>query len=268
MITSRDNPHLKHARAVRKGKVAGQIFIEGLRLSEEAAAASGVKIVDVLYTSDFSLEPRGKGLLAKLKDNDIHPLLVPENLLESVTDTKTPQGIAIVAERPQNGERFFTERLHAQRGKLALVVVLHEMNNPSNVGAILRTAEAAGAAGAVITKNSADPYSPKALRGAMGASLRLPIWYGAEFSHVIEWAKTLEMLTACADIDGTASYLDIPWQKPHALIIGSEAHGLNDAERALCDESFNIPMAAPVESLNAAVAAGIVLFEARRVALY
>ncbi|HEV7646512.1 MAG TPA: RNA methyltransferase [Pyrinomonadaceae bacterium] len=270
MITSRDNPHLKHARAVRKGKVSAEMFIEGLRLCEEAVrsnAGSNINITSVLYTPDFAVEPRSKALLAELKNRGIEGLLVPETLLDSVTDTSSPQGIVITAEKPVSNSGVLTGALNgmaAQPGNLPLVLILHEINNPANLGAILRTVEAAGAIGVVITKNSADPFSPKALRGAMGASLRLPVWYGAEFSEAIDWAKQNEMAVACADINGKTSYLDVDWQKPHALVIGSEAHGLTPDEITLCDESFRIPMAEPVESLNAAVAAGIVLFEARR----
>ncbi len=270
MITSRDNPHLKHARAVRKGKVSTEMFIEGLRLCEEAVRSnvgsplgSNIVITSVLYTPDFAVEPRGKALLAKLKERGIDGLLVPEKLLDSVTDTSSPQGIVITAEKPVSDSSVLAGKL-ARHGNLPLVMILHEMNNPANLGAILRTAEAAGAVGAIITKNSADPFSPKALRGAMGASLRLPVWYGAEFSEAVDWARQNEMTVACADINGKTSYLDIDWQKPHALVIGSEAHGLMADEIAMCGESFHIPMAKTVESLNAAVAAGIVLFEARR----
>lgn len=239
-------------------------------MCEEAVrsnAGSNINITSVLYTPDFAVEPRSKALLAELKNRGIEGLLVPETLLDSVTDTSSPQGIVITAEKPVSNSGVLTGALNgmaAQPGNLPLVLILHEINNPANLGAILRTVEAAGAIGVVITKNSADPFSPKALRGAMGASLRLPVWYGAEFSEAIDWAKQNEMAVACADINGKTSYLDVDWQKPHALVIGSEAHGLTPDEITLCDESFRIPMAEPVESLNAAVAAGIVLFEARR----
>jgi TrmH family RNA methyltransferase len=259
MITSRDNSHLKHARAVRGGKSPGEIFLEGLRLCEEAVR-SGISITEVLYTSDLALEPRGKTLLAALRNIGSEPLLVPEKLLETVSDTNTPQGIVIIAARPAADR----SALNIGRGELPLIVVLHEMNNPSNLGAVLRTAEAAGVRGVIVSKNSADPFSPKALRGAMGASLRLPVWHGAEFAEAVQYCKQNKMAVTCADVNGKLAYTEIDWQKPCALVIGSEAHGLSDADIALCDHSFRIPMAGPVESLNAAVAAGIVMFEARR----
>jgi TrmH family RNA methyltransferase len=262
MITSRDNPRLKHARAVRKGKISTEMFLEGLRLCEEAVR-SDVRVTDALYTSDFALEPRGKTLLAELKARGIETLLIPEKLLDSVTDTPSPQGVVILAEKPQNPlDRF--DALVKTPGGMSLLVILHEINNPANLGAILRTAEAAGALGLIVTKNSADPFSAKALRGAMGTSLRMPVWYGAEFAEAVDWAKQNKMAVACADVRGGVSYTDVDWQKPRALVIGSEANGLTPAEIALCDESFRIPMAEPSESLNAAVAAGVILFEARR----
>jgi TrmH family RNA methyltransferase len=265
MITSRDNSHLKHARAVRGGKVDGRMFLEGLRLCEEAVG-SGISIVEARYTSDLSVEPRGHALLNELRSRDVETLLVPEKLLDSVADTKSPQGIALIAETPKTDSGTLAKRLAAISSGLRLVVILHEMNNPSNLGAILRTAEAAGVAAVIVTKFSADPFSPKALRGAMGASLRLPVWFGPTFHEAVDWAKQNGFLAACADIGGNFSYSEISWNSPHALVIGSEASGLSEQEIAACDVSFRIPMAAPVESLNAAVAAGIVMFEARRVA--
>ncbi len=238
-------------------------------MCEEAvrsAVGSNVAITSVLYTPDFAVEPRGKALLTELKKRGIEGLLVPEKLLDSVTDTSSPQGIVITAEKPVSSSVLTgaLDMAQIRPGDLPLVMILHEINNPANLGAILRTAEAAGAIGVVITRNSADPFSPKALRGAMGASLRLPVWYGAEFSEAVDWARQNKMTVACADINGKTSYTAVDWQKPHALVIGSEAHGLTPEEITMCDESFHIPMAKTVESLNAAVAAGIVLFEARR----
>src|ERR1044072_1509926 len=99
MITSRDNPHLKHARAVRKGKDSAEMFIEGLLLCEETLLST-VTVPMLLYTPDFAVEPRGKALLAELKTRGTDGLLVPEKLLDSVTDTSLPQGIVITAEKP------------------------------------------------------------------------------------------------------------------------------------------------------------------------
>jgi tRNA G18 (ribose-2'-O)-methylase SpoU len=147
---------------------------------------------------------------------------------------------------------------------LPLVILLHQINNPANLGAILRTCEAVNIAGVILTTNSADAFSPKALRGAMGASLRLPIWMGADFFEVLDWARTKDLISVSADVNAARSYLEIDWIKPRLLIFGSEAHGLSAKEKETIDESLLIPMENKVESLNLAVSCGVILFEAKR----
>jgi TrmH family RNA methyltransferase len=149
-------------------------------------------------------------------------------------------------------------------GQVPLIVVMHGISNPSNAGAILRTAEAAGATGAITTHGSTDLFSPKALRGAMGSSLRLPLWTGAEFAEIIHWCAHRSVRTVCADVRAARSHTEIDWTVPRALILGGETAGLGAGERAAADEALRIPMRAPVESLNVAVAGAIVLYEAAR----
>src|SRR5205085_4779051 len=132
------------------------------------------------------------------------------------------------------------------------------------VGAILRTAEAAGATGAISTKGTSDPFSPKSLRGAMGATFRLPIWTDAEFEEVTDWCGTHRIQTASAVTNAPRSYVDFDWRIPTALVMGAESAGLSEKEVDATDESVAIPMQGSTESLNVAVAAGIFLYEANR----
>src|SRR2546427_1766833 len=113
-----------------------------------------------------------------------------------------PKGIVLLAARPASDEASFksTQPVSPQ------LVVMHGINNPVNVGAILRTAEAAGATGAIATANTSDPFSPKALRGAMGSAFRLPIWMGASFAEVIAWCVERGVRTVCADAEGPKSF--------------------------------------------------------------
>jgi TrmH family RNA methyltransferase len=97
--------------------------------------------------------------------------------------------------------------------------VLHQINNPVNVGAILRTGEAAGATGVITTSNTSDPFSPKSLRGAMGSAFRLPIWSGPTFDEVIEWCRERGIATACADAEADTDYTDLDWTKAVALLL-------------------------------------------------
>lgn len=258
-ITSRDNSLLRQARAVRDGKVDDSIFVEGLRLCEEALI-SGLKIEAIIYSEEIARKERAARLIEHLGKACRKAASVSEKLLQSISYTKTPQGIVVLASRPANDEASFKEKQPAS----PLLVILHGINNPVNVGAILRTAEAAGVTGAIATTNTSDPFGPRALRGAMGSAFRLPIWMGASFAEVIAWCVERGVRTICADAEGSKSFTEINWRGPRALIVGAESTGLLPGEIAVADEAVRIPMQGLVESLNVAVATGIILYEANR----
>lgn len=258
-ITSRDNSLLRHARAVRDGKVRDSIFVEGLRLCEEALR-SDLGIEAIIYSDQIANKERAAALIAETGNVATKSASVSERLLASISYTKTPQGIVVLASRPTITEKEFARR---QTGT-ALLVILHGINNPVNLGAILRTAEAAGATGALTTAGTTDPFSPKSLRGAMGAAFRLPIWTDVSFDQTIKWCRKRSIQTVCADLHATRSYADVDWRRPTALIVGAESKGLSDDEIKTADEAVKIPMKGLTESLNVAVAAGILLYEADR----
>ena len=257
-ITSRDNSLLRQARRVRDGKETELIFIEGLRLAEEAQL-SGLEIEAAIFSDELARKERVASSLQTIEAVSERTATVSEKLLESISYTKTPQGIVLLARRPQTGK----EQLSAT-AKGALLVVLHQINNPVNVGAILRPAEAAGASGVITTKNTSDPFSPKSLRGAMGAAFRIPLWSGPEYFEVIEWCRNRELQILCSAATGPVSYTDLDWSMSTALVLGPESTGLTVDEIAQADQSVSIPMAGSAESLNVSVAAGILLFEAAR----
>lgn len=259
IITSRDNSLLKHARAVRDGKIDDSIFVEGLRLCEEALK-SGLTIEAVIYSEEIKRKERAARLIEQLGAAGGKVGEVSEKLLESISYTRTPQGIVVLAARPARDEATFKQ----QQAPSPFLILLHGINNPVNVGAILRTAEAAGVTGAITTAGTADAFSPKALRGAMGSAFRLPIWSGAEYSDVIAWCNERGIRTVCGVARGQKSYTEINWRGSFALIVGTESTGLSPEEIALADEAVRIPMAGSVESLNVAVAAGVLLYEAGR----
>lgn len=274
-ITSKDNARLKTARAARDGSEKQLIFVEGLRLAEELAATN-LEITEYFFTTEFARAERSALLLKKLRS--FHGAIISSQLLRSISDTKTPPGIIVLAKKPETGKNVFlnkSPRLSKGGGNkdstaLArasvnfLLVVLHQLNNPSNIGAILRTAEAAGASGVVITANSADPFAPKSLRSAMGSAFRLPLWINAEFGEVIEFCRSRQIKTVCAELNAERMHTEIDWTVARALIIGQEANGLAPDEIAQTDDRVKIPMQPPVESLNAAVACGVILYEVAR----
>ena len=259
IITSRENSLLRHTRAVRDGTVEDVIFVEGMRLCEEALT-SGLRIHAVIFSDEIAQKEKPAELIAKLSTVCDRLVCVSEKLLAYISYSKTPQGIILLASRPESSEGRFTNN----QNETPLIVVMHRITNPVNVGAILRTSEATGATGAVATENATDPFSPKALRGAMGAAFRLPIWYRPTYAEVLAWCKQRGVKTVCADLKAQANYTELDWTGPCALILGPETSGLSPAEIAAADEAVRIPMREPVESLNVSVAAGVLLYEAAR----
>ena len=262
-IASRDNPKLKHAKRVRDGKEKDEIFIEGARLSGEALPSS-IRVRECFISTKALKNERLKILADAVSGSGIviHELSV--EMFRSISDTENSQGILLICDKPDQSRKSFEGAISFSAEKIPVIVFLEEANNPSNLGAILRTAEAAGAAGVITSKNSADPFSPKALRASMGSAFRVPIWTDAYLNEVVEWALEREMIVTAADIDGNKIYTQIDWKKPRLLVFGSEAHGLNDADKRKIQDLVKIPIDANVESLNLAVSAGVILFEAKR----
>ena len=258
-ITSRDNSLLRQARAVRDGKDDELIFVEGLRLCVEALR-SNLELAAVIASEELIRKPQASEAFAELSKTARRVATVSEKLLESISYTKTPQGIVVLARRPEASQ----ERLEAGLKNNALLVVLHQINNPVNVGAILRTAEAAGATGIITTKNTSDPFSPKSLRGAMGSAFRLRVWRDAVFEEAVGWCRKRGIKLVATDAASNLKHTDWDWTRASALLLGPESTGLTSAELKDTDGTIGIPMHGEVESLNVSVAAGIILYEAAR----
>ena len=258
IITSRKNQFAQRARAVREGRERESVFVEGVRLCEEALRAS-VAFEAVLYTRGLADEGRGASLLERLQAACPSTYAVSEDVLDSVSDTKTPQGVVALVRRPETGR----ERVERAAG-VPLVVVLHRANNPSNAGAVLRVAEAAGATGVVLTKGSTDPLSPKSLRGSMGSAFRLALWTGPTLEEVLGWCAGRGIRAVATAASGRRLHTEIDWKTPRAVIIGPEAGGLTVEELRAAADAVRIPMREPVESLNLATALAVVLYEAAR----
>jgi TrmH family RNA methyltransferase len=256
LITSKDNQHLKFARRVRDRKEDDLIFIEGKRLCREAVS-SGVEIEKVfvserLKESEFAAEIGGS--IGEI-------FVIGDELLDSIADTDSPQGIVMIARRPR--KRTVHELFQFNDG-LPLWLFLVRPNNPSNLGALCRTAEAAGSRGAFLGTGSADPFASKTLRASMGSVFRFPIAPDADHTPVFGAARSKAISVIAMDAEGGKDYLELDWTKPTLLVVGNEASGLSTDCLAEADEVVRIDMKQPVESLNLAVSAGIVLFEAVR----
>ncbi|HEX3560189.1 MAG TPA: RNA methyltransferase [Pyrinomonadaceae bacterium] len=257
-ITSRKNPLVQRARAARDGREKERVFVEGIRLCEEALRA-GVEFEFVLYTSAFEEGERGVRLVEQLRRTCPHVFEVSESVNEFVSDTKTAQGVVAIAGRPKTGRDVI-----GLGGETPLVVIMHCANNPANAGAMLRVAEAAGATAVINTKGSTDLFSPKALRGSMGSAFRVPLWTGASLEEALGWCAARGIKTVGAGAGASIRHTEINWTIPRAVLVGPEAAGLSEEELRAADETVHIPMREPVESLNVAVALAVILYEAAR----
>ena len=255
-ITSKENPRLKRARAVRDGREREMIFVEGVRLVTELIRSPLTPVE--LFVSDEFCERNGE-LFQKLA-NDFAPEIheVDSKIFNSIVDTENSQGIVVLAARPQQCD------FNLRAVEKGLFVYLNKINNPSNLGAVVRTSEAVGAHGVLTSPESTDFFSPKALRASMGSAFRLPLYSDVPLEKAVKMAKDRGMRVVAADIIAKTSYTEAVWRGPTMLVLGSEAHGLREAELALMDETVLVPMENGVESLNLAVSAGIILFEAKR----
>lgn len=260
-IKSKDNKRVKFARKVAAGRAKNHIFIEGTRLVKEVLNS------DVCLTEAFVSESFVRSNQEFLRDVLIPNLKISRTtnrIFSYLAQTETPQGVALICEKPNGGKELIEQRLQAEPKDFSIVLMLHGISNPGNVGAILRIAEAVNIAGVIVTKNSADPFSAKALRGSMGASVRIPICQQADFEETIRWGTKLGLISTFADVKAKKSYLETDWKQPRLLVFGSEADGLTNTELKMMKEGIFIPMENRVESLNLAVACSVILFEAKR----
>jgi TrmH family RNA methyltransferase len=259
VITSRENHWLKLFRAALQASRPedGRIGLEGTRLVAEAIR-SGLEIEAILAGTSAE---RHMASIQSYLDRPTLILRTTDKLFASVSGTETPQGIAALA-RPRE---FACEDV--LRGGQPLVVVFAEVQDPGNVGTILRSAEALGATGAIASRGTAHPLSSKALRASAGSALRFPMIYGLALPVALAQLRVsgLRILaTTSANPAGTLRPEEIDFNAPLALLIGNEGGGLAPEIERSADALVRIPLAEPVESLNAAVAASLLLYEASR----
>jgi RNA methyltransferase, TrmH family len=255
LIRSRSNPLVRRLRALKE-KAGGELMLlEGPRLVGEALA-SGIQVVEAAVSPRAAQGGRA-GPMDMLRARGVPVRLVDEGVLASLSELETSQGILVLARRPA----FDEERIFEGT---PLVLVAAGIQNQGNLGALLRTAEAAGATGAYLTDGAADPFSWKALRGSMGSAFRLPHRRRLATADALARLEARGVSVVAADPGGARRYDEADLRRPVALVVGAEGAGLDPATRSRAAASVAIPMARGVESLNVSVAAGVLLFEAAR----
>jgi TrmH family RNA methyltransferase len=263
-ITSRQNPLVKRFRRIRDGAERHYVFLEGIRLIEEALDA-GAHFESVAYTPDVESSERGPALLKSLRGVQCRGALVSKQVMDAIADTESPQGVVAVVSRP------YYEPADVFRNKPQLIVVADQLQDPGNIGAIVRTAEAMGATSLVTTRKTVDPFNRKALRASMGSALRLPVATDVAPPEVVRLCREhkIQIVTAQPLRAGPRASASKPCDKamrtgPVALVVCREGGAVASDVLAGADSFAHIPMKPGVDSLNVAAAAAVLLYEAAR----
>jgi TrmH family RNA methyltransferase len=258
-ITSKENSTIKHLRSFSDSKQRKKdkaFLIEGIKMVEEALRdKAGVKMV---VASPSLTQHHGKGVLKLAEKQSVEVLWISEKLLDSVSESKTPQPVMAAVEI----------REHSEEGLLAnpsgLIVICHQLQDPGNLGTIIRTSEAVGASGVAITPNTVDPYNAKTVRASMGSILRMPVVRVGEVSTFIKKCRQKGYQTMALVLNGEKTHFEIDLRKPTVVILGQEGSGLPEEILKDVDLRIRIPMAETTDSLNVATSAAVFLYEALR----
>lgn len=278
-ITSEANPIYKATAQLKQKKYrdAGMKYlIEGPNLIREALQNGG-EIELIIQSEDFREETAGGGSsdspLSGAVRNDLPMAAMAPALFRRLSDTENPQGImAVVKKRVYRPEEFFSYGQSGASGRIAEssgpapsnIIVLDRLQDPGNIGTILRTADAAGYLGAILMKGTADIYSPKIVRAAAGSLFRLPVLAADTPAEVTGLLKRHSKHIICTAPAGDRFYYDVDLKENAAVIIGNEGNGVCDEFLKHSDFLVKIPMEGKIESLNAAVSAGILMYESVR----
>lgn len=247
-LTSTKNPVVRSLRDLKDKRVreeTGRILVEGEVMIREALSC-GLKIHDLLAEdryADFAQEMEAVGARA---------YLVPRSILETVCETRTPQGVCASFDAPKS---MSLDQMPD------VIVALDGVQDPGNVGTIWRTADAAGFQGLLLGEGSADPVSPKVLRAAMGSGFRLPFAYTSDLPKALTQLAAKGYTVIASDLSGADFYNRPDPGKKLVLVIGNEARGISQAVRDCATMKLKLPMRGGAESLNAAIAAAIMMYD-------
>jgi TrmH family RNA methyltransferase len=254
-IVSPKNGIVARFHAAATGVAGDRFLVEGRKLVAEALA-SGLEPFEAAFDVD-RVEPQ-EPLLVELRRRGATVHACAGAVCRKLSFVTTPQGVAAVFRRPA----FSDQDLLANAP--ALLVIAAGIKEPGNLGALLRAAEAAGASGVLALRGGADVFREKAVRGAAGSSFRLPVRSGVAPEQALDLVARHDLRLYVADGEGDVDYLDADLRRPCAVVLGGEGEGVPPSLIAAAAARLRVPMRGAVESLNVAVAAGVILYEARR----
>ncbi|MHB9034106.1 MAG: TrmH family RNA methyltransferase [Anaerolineae bacterium] len=251
-ITSKQNPHIADVRTLAQDTrhSSGTFLVEGLRLVQSAVDMH-YPLTEIYVSESFAV--KNSSAVESWSEAGYALWQVSDLVLKSITETQTPQGVAAVA-------RLLPQKLDVKAANSLLLV--DNVRDPGNLGTILRTAQATGMDGVLLSPGCVDAFSPKVVRAAMGAHYTLPIETRVTWEDLV--VRVQDKICVLADADGSQLYWELNWVQPMVLIISNEAFGASPEARQLANQTVRIPMAREAESLNAAVAASVLMYEIYR----
>ncbi|MDQ4124890.1 MAG: RNA methyltransferase [Actinomycetota bacterium] len=259
LISSPSNPLLKRIRKLRQRKhraAAGELFAEGIAPVWQAAE-SGAALEVVVTAPELLTSERAGSLVESLRDRGVEVVAVTAAAFESVAERENPSGLGAIVSVPEH------RLADLSLGPEALVVALDEIGNPGNLGTVVRTADAAGAAAVVVAGAAADPWHPGAVKASMGTVFKTPV-VTASLDEVLTWARDAGLEIVATSAHGDVDHWTADYPERCLLLFGSEATGLSTETLAAADLVVRIPQKGAASSLNLAVAAGIVIYEAAK----
>ncbi len=260
MITSASNDKIKYLKQLQTKaklrKTDGAFVCEGIKLYEELRRDCPERIVAVYVAESFAErfeESNGRTSLS-------YPVeFVKDSVFETACETVTPQGVLCIAKQP-----YYEASAYLSKQGPLRVLFLEDVRDPGNMGTILRTSEGAGMDLVIMSSGCVDVFNPKVIRSTMGSIFRVPFVIAEDTADMLNSLKKAEIKTYAAFLKGSESFEKVDYSSRSAFLIGNEANGLKEETAMACDHRIRIPMAGKLESLNAAVAAAVIMYNARR----
>ena len=260
IIISRSNKTIKYLKSLslaRNRLKEGRFLIEGIRMTEEILERRCC-VRKLIITPHAAQNERAAVLVESAMEQGVEVLWVADRVVDYLSETKTSQGVMALVEP----ETFSESDLG--KGLIPMVVVAHLLQDPGNLGTIVRVADAAGAGGVVTTPGTVDFYNPKALRATMGSIFRLPTFRAPSLEDFINNMKSKGYQVVAGTVSARIRYFDVDYTKPTVLLLGQEGAGLPPEAIMLTGQKVTIPMSTMIDSLNVASAASVILYEAVR----
>lgn len=259
LISSSQNDVIKRLKSLksRKGREeTGLFYVEGFRSVDEAIKEK-TDIAEIVVSQEFLSNSHNENILSRIDFLNITEHLLTDKLFKEITDTETPQGILAIMKI----KKLDPDNIAGNEG---LFLILDSIRDPGNMGTIIRTADAAGFSGVVVSRGCVDVYNPKVLRSTMGSIFHIPIYQFDDIMDAIRFMKSRGLRMLATHLEGNVSAFEVHMSGGVAIIIGSEAEGVSAEAISMADTLVRIPMVGKAESLNASVAAGILMYEAVR----